>query len=207
MTLKDRTLLLVAAALTASSLLLPLWGFRMSAPQYPDEALHIQVTRAGLTGDLQEVETLQHYIGVAFPTDLAELEWVTPAILAVAVLFGTGAIVGRRGLARVVRTAGVLALAMVLVASLIALQMRLYQVGHERDPNAPITAIKDFTPPAVGPVTVGNFTVWSFPHAGGLALALAGACAGVATARGFRRTGRVAVSRGAAARAGEALPS
>jgi hypothetical protein len=34
--------------------------------------------------------------------------------------------------------------------------------------------MRNFTPPAVGPVHVGNFTVWSYPHAGGLALAAAG---------------------------------
>jgi len=45
-------------------------------------------------------------------------------------------------------------------------QARLYRVRHERDRNAPIRAVHDFTPPLVGPVKVGNFTVWSFPHVG-----------------------------------------
>ena len=35
---------------------LPLWGFAMSAPQYPDETLHLQVSRTGIVGDVQEVD-------------------------------------------------------------------------------------------------------------------------------------------------------
>jgi hypothetical protein len=54
-------------------------------------------------------------------------------------------------------------------------QARLNQVGHNRDPHAPIRAVRDFTPPLVGPAKVGNFTVWSFPHIGGLALVVAAA--------------------------------
>jgi hypothetical protein len=58
-------------------------------------------------------------------------------------------------------------------------------VGHERDPNAPLRSVKDFTPLAFGPKKVGNFTMWSFPHAGGAALALAFvfAAAGARTGR------------------------
>jgi hypothetical protein len=52
-------------------------------------------------------------------------------------------------------------------------QRNLYAVGHDRDRDAPITAIKDFTPRLIGPTKVGNFTVWSFPHVGGLALVVA----------------------------------
>jgi hypothetical protein len=71
-----------------------------------------------------------------------------------------------------------------LVASAAAVQARLYDVGHNRDPRAPIRAVKDFTPPLVGPVKVGNFTVWSFPHAGAIALL----AAGVLTVYGLRRS-------------------
>jgi hypothetical protein len=59
-----------------------------------------------------------------------------------------------------------------LVFSASIVQRRLYGVGHDRDPHPPITAIKDFTPRLVGPTKIGNFTVWSFPHIGGIALAL-----------------------------------
>ncbi len=47
-----RRLFLGAAALTAVALVLPLWGFRMSAPQYPGESLSLRVTTRAITGDV-----------------------------------------------------------------------------------------------------------------------------------------------------------
>jgi hypothetical protein len=176
-------LFFAAAALTALSLTLPLWEFRMSAPQYPGESLHVRVLRTGLVGDLGEVETLQKYVGVQFPTALPELDLVTRGLLAMAVLFVLAGLAGAGRMGRVVRVGATAALLAILACSLAAVQARLYAVGHDRDPDAPISAVKDFTPPAVGPVTVGNFTVWSYPHLGGLALALAAGLAVVGARR------------------------
>lgn len=201
--MKATSLLFAAAGvLAALSVLAPLWEFRMSAPQYPGEALHVRVLRSGLAGDLQEVDTLQKYIGVKFPTDLPELDFVTPALLALAALLLLAAVAGEGRPGRIVRVGATVAVFAVLAAALAALQVRLHAVGHERDPKAPITAVKDFTPPAIGPVIVGNFTVWSYPHVGGLALALAAALSVVGTRKSFPR--RSALS--AASRVSEALP-
>ena len=86
--------LLAAAILVAAALLLPLWGFRMSAPQYPGESLHLRVTRAGIVGDVQEVTTLQQYIGVHFPTRLDELRWIKLALGSLALLLAASAFAG-----------------------------------------------------------------------------------------------------------------
>ena len=177
-----RMVYLTAAAVTAAALAVPLWGFAMSAPQYPDETLHLQVTRAGIAGDVQEVETLQHYIGVRFPTDLPELTWAVRAIVGLTVALVFAAVVGSGRGGRFYRRLCAAAVMAFLIASAAALQARLYQVGHERDPWAPIRAIRDFTPPLVGPVKVGNFTVWSYPHVGA-SLLLAAAALAIAGAR------------------------
>jgi hypothetical protein len=172
---KTRAIYIVAAVFAVAALAVPLWGFAMSAPQYPDETLHLQIARAGVVGDVQEVSTLQQYIGVRFPTELPELQWATRAILAIAVLLLVGAFVGGGTLGHAYRLACAAAVLLFLVASAGVVQARLYQVGHDRDRTAPIRAIRDFTPPLVGPVKVGNFTVWSFPHVGAvLLLAAAG---------------------------------
>lgn len=171
--MKVRLLYAAAAALVAAALAFPLWGFAMAAPQYPDETLHLQVTRAGIVGDVQEVSTLQHFIGVRFPTELPELKWATAAIVALAALLLLGALVGGGAVGRVYRVLCAVALVTFLVASAAMVQTRLYQVGHDRDPNAPLRGMRNFTPPLVGPAKVGNFTVWSFPHAGALMLLLA----------------------------------
>jgi hypothetical protein len=167
-----------AAVLAAAAAFLPLWGFRMSAPQYPGESLHLRVSARAIGGDVHEITTLQKYIGVRFPTRLPELRFLVPAILSLSALFAlAGLLAGRRG----GRTAGVSALALAILffaASAVVLQKRLYEVGHDRDPHAPIHAVRDFTPPLVGPTKVGNFTVWSYPHAGALLLVAAAVAVG-----------------------------
>jgi hypothetical protein len=175
--MKTRLIYVAAAALAAAALTLPLWGFAMSAPQYPDETLHLRIGRTGIAGDVQEVSTLQHFIGVRFPTDLPELKWATRAIVAFAALLLVGAFVGAGTIGRVYRVLCAVALVTFLVASAGVVQTRLYRVGHERDPNAPLRGMRNFTPPLVGPVKVGNFTVWSFPHVGAVLLVVAAALA------------------------------
>lgn len=171
--MRARLAYLAAAVLTAVALVVPLWGFAMSAPQYPDETLHLQVVRTGIAGDVHEVSTLQQYIGVRFPADLPELQWATRTIFALVALLLLAAFVGRGTFAHIYRVLCAFAVIAFLVASAAAVQARLYQVGHDRDPKAPIRAVKNFTPPLVGPVKVGNFTVWSFPHLGGVLLVAA----------------------------------
>ena len=191
--MKVRLLYAAAAALVAAALAFPLWGFAMAAPQYPDETLHLQVTRAGIVGDVQEVSTLQHFIGVRFPTELPELKWATAAIVALAALLLLGALVGGGAVGRVYRVLCAVALVTFLVASAAMVQTRLYQVGHDRDPNAPLRGMRNFTPPLVGPAKVGNFTVWSFPHAGALMLLLAAGRAGYGVRRQPDSSGKAAV--------------
>jgi hypothetical protein len=170
-----RIAFLVAAALTVAALALPLWGFRMSAPQYPGESLHIRVSRSGLAGDVREVATLQKYVGVRFPERIPELRWLLPAAAGLALLLAAAGLAGEARLGRALRVASRVALVVFLLGSAATLQRRLWEVGHVRDPHAPLRSVRDFTPPAIGPVRVGNFTVWSYPHAGGVALAVAAA--------------------------------
>ena len=168
-----RAIYIAAATLVAAALALPLWGFAMSAPQYPDETLHLQVARAGIVGDVHEVTTLQQYIGVRFPTQLPELQWAVRGIFALTALLLVAAFVGGGHVGHIYRVGCAVALVAFIAVSAAAVQARLYQVGHDRDPNAPIRAVRNFTPPLVGPVKVGNFTVWSFPHLGGVMLVAA----------------------------------
>jgi hypothetical protein len=181
--MRARVVYLAAAIVAAAALALPLWGFAMSAPQYPGETLHLRVSPAGIAGDVQEVATLQRYIGVRFPTELPELAWATRAIAAFAVLLLAGAFVGAGSFGRTYRTACAILMLAFIAVSAATVQARLFQAGHERDRNAPIRAVRDFTPPLVGPVKVGNFTVWSFPHIGAVLLLTAAALSVAGTRR------------------------
>jgi hypothetical protein len=168
-----RRLFLAAAVLVAAAAWLPYWGFLMSAPQYPDESLTLQVSHRGIEGDVQEVETLQQYIGVKFPEHLPELEWLPLAIMGLAGVLALSAFAGSGLVGWLLRWSSTALFAALLMTSAITVQKHLYSVGHERDRSAPITAVKDFTPRLFGPTKVGNFTVWSFPHIGGFALVAA----------------------------------
>jgi len=189
-----RTLYVAAAVLAATALVLPLWGFSMSAPQYPDETLHLQVTRTGIAGDVHEIMSLQQYIGVRFPTELPELAWATEGIAGLVLLLLLASATGAGRFSRVYRAACAFLFLAFLIAAAGSVQARLYQAGHDRDPKAPLRSIRNFTPPLVGPIKVGNFTVWSYPHAGAFlllgaaGLSVAGARKG--RGRGVRAAGR-----------------
>jgi hypothetical protein len=106
--------------------------------------------------------------------------------MSLAFLLGAAALA--RGISgTVLRWTAVALFIALLVASALTVQRRLYDVGHDRDPNAPISAVKDFTPRLIGPTKVGNFTVWSFPHVGGFALVIAMAMAVTGAGRSLRR--------------------
>ena len=182
----NRRLFFAAAVLVAAAVWLPYWGFVMSAPQYPDESLVLNISHRGISGDVQEVTTLQQYIGVKFPEDLNELEVLVPAMLGLAIVLVIAGVAGSGLTGRIIRWASVGLFAALLVFCGATIQQHLYSVGHDRDRDAPITAIKDFTPRLIGPTKVGNFTVWSFPHVGGLALVAAMSLAALGSLRGAR---------------------
>ena len=182
----SRRLFFAAAVLVATAAWLPYWGFVMSAPQYPDESLVLNISRQGITGDVQEIETLQKFIGVRFPEELAELEWLVPAMLALAVVLAIGGASGTGFAGRLIRWTSVGLFVALLAFCALTIQRNLYAVGHDRDPDAPISAMKDFTPRLIGPTKVGNFTVWSFPHIGGFALVVALSLATVGSLRSAR---------------------
>jgi copper chaperone NosL len=179
-----RVLYVAAALLAATALTLPLWGFSMFAPQYPDETLHLKVVWTGIAGDVHEVSALQQYIGVRFPADLPELTWAGRGIAALVLLLLVAVATGTGLPGRVYRTVCALMFLAFLVAAAGGVQARLYQVGHDRDPRAPLRSIRDFTPPLIGWIKVGNFTVWSYPHAGAVLLLGAAALSAVGARRG-----------------------
>jgi hypothetical protein len=182
----NRRLFFAAAVLVAAAAWLPYWGFLMSAPQYPDESLTLQISHRGISGDVQEVSTLQKFVGVEFPRELPELRWLLPGMLGLALVLAIAAIAGSGVLGRSVRWASVALFVVLIATCALTVQRRLYAVGHERDPHAPMSAIKDFTPRLIGPTKVGNFTVWSFPHVGGIALVVALSLATFGSLRGTR---------------------
>ncbi len=160
-----------AAALVLASTALPLWETHLEAPQYPD-GLHMVAYGDRIEGDLAEIESLNHYIGMS-PIrieDLPELAaW--PLALGLAVIAVAVSVIGGRRLAAKLARLYVLLLPLGILATV---QVRLYQYGHDLDPGAALR-IGEFTPWVVGPTRVWNFTAWGRPGTGVIALLLAAA--------------------------------
>lgn len=187
----DRILLLIAGALMVASVFLPFWGIGMRAPQYPERALTVLVYADRMAGDLYEFNILNQYVGVEFPESLPETRFL-PGIIV-----GLGAIAGLLALLpEEPRRKGILILLALVIALMLVgavdLQWRLYRVGHDLDPNAPMKGVGAFTPPILGPNKVGNFRTFSYIHFGSVLFLLGGVCAFVARKSGSRRSRRFA---------------
>ena len=67
-------LLVVPLALAFSA---PLWSMDFEAPQYP-EGLRLEIFAHTVTGDVNEINTLNHYIGMRRidRAELSDLDWI-----------------------------------------------------------------------------------------------------------------------------------
>lgn len=148
----------------------PLWTLRMVAPQYP-AGLELRIYPYTVAGDVQEVNTLNHYIGMARidRAALSDLDWLPFAI-------GAGALLILR-----VAAMGDLRALVDLVAlftyfgafSFARFAYRLYVFGHNLNPEAPFH-VPPFTPVVLGRGQVANFTITSLPALGAWALTAVG---------------------------------
>ena len=139
-----RQLLLAAAALTIAAVFLPLWGMTLVSTQYPD-GLRIMVYARHITGDIAELNALNHYIGMIPISDAVfpELK-LLPLGFAVA----GAACVAANFLRR--RWAAALPLGLMLALATYGfwiMQRRLYQFGHELDPDRSVHTADDRSEP------------------------------------------------------------
>jgi hypothetical protein len=167
---RSRWLLLMLLAPLFLALIAPIWQMRFLAPQYPD-GLELVIFPYTVTGDVQEVNTLNHYIGMATidRAALSDLDFLPFAIGAFSLL-----------LLRVVAIGDVRSL-LDLVAlytyfgafAFARFAYTLYVFGHNLDPKAPFH-VEPFTPTVFGTGTVANFTITSLPARGSFYLAAVG---------------------------------
>ena len=145
---------LIAALLLIASIFFPYWKMTLQAPQYP-KGLSIQAYIYKLTGDVGEIDGLNHYIGMRPLAEAAQLER-SLSIAAVSVL-------------------SLLLVAAIFIHSkftvLLALPAILYpfiflgdmyywlrNFGLNLDPAAPLSnAIKPFVPPILGVGKLAQF--------------------------------------------------
>ncbi|MFW2388307.1 MAG: hypothetical protein ACN4G0_08220 [Polyangiales bacterium] len=145
----------------------PMWHLNMEAPQYP-QGLDLYVYSYKVDGgndgnDVQEINVLNHYIGMA-PLDraaLTDLDWI-PFLFAAMVIFALRtAVIGKVG-------SMIDLLVMTTYAGAFGfgrLYYKLYAFGHNLDPRAPVT-VEPFTPAVLGSKQIANFTTHAYLGAG-----------------------------------------
>ena len=148
---------------------LPIWHMRLWAPQY-HEGLHLTIFSNTIRGDLQKINTLNHYVGMhaITPYDFREFHYLPLALTLFGVLALLGALVNRRWLAIV----GWLAFTGFAAYMFRDYASWLWHYGHDLDPRAAIK-LPVFAPPLIGFKQMANFKVWSYPGVGTILLGIA----------------------------------
>ncbi|MHC4975539.1 MAG: cytochrome C [Planctomycetota bacterium] len=147
-------LLLLARVLILVSLFLPYWHMELVAPQYPNN-LHLTAHVNHLSGDVAEIDSLNHYIGMRPLEEAAQFERSVGVfvLIGLVVLLELAAWLHSRWTA-------LLVLPTVLFPGIFLLDLHLWMshFGQNLDPNAPLSSsIDPFVPPILGTGIVGQF--------------------------------------------------
>ncbi len=169
----SRILVAFASGALIAVFFLPAWRIDLFAPQYP-EGLTMNIWINGLTGDVDIINGLNHYIGMKHITVgmFPEFKYL-PYVVGFFMLLGMlVSISGNRKflLAYLVLTVigGVLAM--------YDFYKWGYDYGHNLDPTAPIQVEGlSYQPPLIGHKRLLNFDAYSFPDVGGW-IVIAAAC-------------------------------
>ncbi|WP_342590351.1 hypothetical protein [Cytobacillus eiseniae] len=150
-------LLVAATLLIVASLFFPWWKMEFFAPQYP-EGLNIIVYPDKLEGEIDIVNGLNHYIGMAnfSEENFPELQYLSYLIGGLAFLVLMTAIIRRKSFLYFV-------IGIFVIGGLLGvwdLNRWLKNFGTELDPMAPIK-VDPFVPPIIGENTLANFVTYS----------------------------------------------
>lgn len=158
-------MLVLAGVLMIGIYFVPIWHIDLFAPQYP-EGMYMQIWLNKMTGDIRNINILNHYIGMQaiVPNEIPELRYLPWGVAFL--IFG--------------------ALVTAFIKNIWAIRIYLvtffacaagsfydfwlwgYRYGHELDPHASIKMPgMSYQPPLIGPKTLLNITAWSMPGIGG----------------------------------------
>jgi hypothetical protein len=161
--LLPNAILMFAALVLMVSMMLPYWSMTLKAPQYP-KGLKVNVFVNHLEGDVREIDSLNHYLGMP-PLDEGgrfERSISVIAIATLGLLLLAGVFVHNQFAALFALPA--LGYPLIFLADLWYI---LYQYGHSIDPKSALGgAIKPFTPPVFGEGKIGQFGTFASPEIG-----------------------------------------
>jgi copper chaperone NosL len=165
MTNTSRIIITIGALVMCIMFFMPVWSIYLIAPQYP-EGLSMQIWLNKITGQVEIINGLNHYIGMKhikaemFP----EFSYLI-YILGFYILFGLAvAFTGSRKLL----FAYLVLCAIGGVAAMVDFYMWGYDYGHDLDPAAAIQVPGlSYQPPVIGHKKLLNFDSYSYPDTGG----------------------------------------
>lgn len=166
-----RLLLVLVALALVPAIFLPIWRIELLAPQYP-QGLEMQIYATEVAGDIDEINILNHYIGMHTiePDEFREFIFIPFFILRFLAFAVLAALVGRMPVAAI----GYIDYALFGAVMLYDFQVWLADYGQNLDPAAPLK-MEPFTPKILGTTEVANFGVTASPGVGGILLLAAGA--------------------------------
>ncbi|HMR45923.1 MAG TPA: hypothetical protein PKC85_03935 [Bacteroidia bacterium] len=182
----SRVIIAISSLLIAISFFVPIWRIDLFAPQYP-EGLVMKIWLDKLTGDVEVINGLNHYIGMKkisvemFP-EFSFLKYIVAAFIVYGLVI---AITGSRKI-----------LFSYLVVSVICGILALYDFyqwgydyGHNLDPNAPIKIPGlVYQPPILGHKQLLNFDAHSMPDVGGYIVIGSALICAIIWAMGLRKS-------------------
>ncbi len=160
-----RIIIFVCAAAMIPSLFISVWQIQLEAPQYP-EGLKMEIWSHKISGDIDKINGLNHYIGMAQikEENFPEFKVMPGLIIAMIALAMLTAVAGRRFLLWITSSYVVFC----GIWGIIDFWRWEYHYGHNLDEHA---AIKipgmAYQPPLFGWKQLLNFTAGSFPDIGG----------------------------------------
>jgi len=152
------SLFIAAALVLMISIFLPYWELTLEAPQYPD-GLKVNLFVNRVTGDVSEVDGLNHYIGMKPLDEAAKLERTMSifAIISLSLITASAILVHNKWAALL--SLPVLLYPLIFVADLY-FWLRLF--GQNLDSTAPLSSsVEPFTQPLMGAKVIANFVTYA----------------------------------------------
>ena len=168
----SKGLLLVVMLLFIASLFVPMWRIELEAPQYP-EGLVLQLYANKIGGDVEIINGLNHYIGMAtlhsenfFEFSILPYIFGGFALISLLLIF-----IAKR---KIVFAFLIFYILFVLLAAIDFYRWN-YEYGHNLNPDAAIKVPgMSYQPPLIGYKQLLNFGAYSIPDTGGWMLTAVG---------------------------------
>ncbi len=171
----SRILVLILALILIAVYFVPLWNIELDAPQYP-EGLGMQIWLNKITGDLQTINGLNHYIGMKTiqPDSIQELK-LMPYVIAFIIFTGFTVFLFNK---KVLLLSWIILIIISGIVGMYDFWSWEYDYGHNLDPTAAIIVPgMNYQPPLIGSKQLLNFNATSMPAEGGIIIFAVGAIA------------------------------